>query len=232
MEKIRIGIDLDHVIRDINRQIVKYYQKDIDESIDIDDVDYKDDVIKNVCHFDSKDELGVFLYEDYPLEIFGHAGQIDRNLSRDINLWMGKLTNQEDYDVELFFYSMKERDLTIQSSYFFLSKIGSRVRKVVFPRSIEELNGLGDVFITAYAENARSLYMMGKKVIYIKTHCNGAGLKYADASYDSLREFLDDEDKLNNVVKIAGKCQKQKKTRLSWTSMRSWISFFLQMKKK
>lgn len=232
MEKIRIGIDLDHVIRDINRQIVKYYQKDIDESIDMDDVDYKDDVIKNVCHFDSKDELSVFLYEDYPLEIFGHAGQVDRNLSRDINLWMGKLTNQEVYDVELFFYSMKERDLTIQSTYFFLSKIGSRVRKVVFPRSIEELNDLGDVFITAYAENARSLHKMGKKVIYIKTHCNSAGLKYVDASYDSLRDFLDDEDKLNNVVKIAGKCQKQKKTRLSWMSMRSWISFFLRMKKK
>ena len=123
MEKIRIGIDLDHVIRDINRQIVKYYQKDIDESIDMDDVDYKDDVIKNVCHFDSKDELSVFLYEDYPLEIFGHAGQVDRNLSRDINLWMGKLTNQEVYDVELFFYSMKERDLTIQSSYFFLATL-------------------------------------------------------------------------------------------------------------
>ena len=232
MEKIRIGIDLDHVIRDINRQIVKYYQKDIDESIDIDDVDYKDDVIENVCHFDSKDELDIFLYEEYPLEVFGHAGQVDRNLSRDINLWMEKLTNQEVYDVELFFYSMKEQNLTIQSTYFFLSKIGSRVRKVVFPKSIEELNDLGDVFITAYEKNAKSLHKMGKKVIFIKTHCNGAGLKYADTSYDSLREFLDDEEKLNNVAKIAGKCQKQKKAKLSWMSMRSWISSFLPMRKK
>ena len=41
MEKIRIGIDLDHVIRDINRQIVKYYQQDFDvtfEETDINDL--------------------------------------------------------------------------------------------------------------------------------------------------------------------------------------------------
>ena len=176
--------------------------------------------------------MDIFLYEEYPLEVFGHAGQVDRNLSRDINLWMEKLTNQEVYDVELFFYSMKEQNLTIQSTYFFLSKIGSRVRKVVFPKSIEELNDLGDVFITAYEKNAKSLHKMGKKVIFIKTHCNGAGLKYADTSYDSLREFLDDEEKLNNVAKIAGKCQKQKKAKLSWMSMRSWISSFLPMRKK
>ena len=96
MQKIKIGIDLDHVIRDINRQIVKYYQKDFDESIDLDEVDYLDDVINNVCHFKSKKQKEIFLYEDYPLEVFGHAGQISRNLSRDLNMWIEKLTNQEN----------------------------------------------------------------------------------------------------------------------------------------
>ena len=39
MKKIRIGIELNHVIRNINKQIVKYYQQDYDESIDLDEVD-------------------------------------------------------------------------------------------------------------------------------------------------------------------------------------------------
>ena len=48
MKKIRIGIELNHVIRNINKQIVKYYQQDYDESIDLDEVDYKDDVLKTI----------------------------------------------------------------------------------------------------------------------------------------------------------------------------------------
>lgn len=231
MKTIRIGIDLDHVIRDINRQIVKYYQKDIDNSIDLDEVDYKDDVIKKVCHFKTKREMDMFLYEDYPLEVFGHAGQMDRNLSRDLNLWIEKLTNQEEYDVDIFFYSMKEYNLTIQSSYFFLAKIGSRVRKTVFPKSLDELSLYGDVFITAYSENAKSLKKNGKKVIYIDTNFNKNGLKYADLNYKSFRDFLNDDDKLNKIGNIVETCQSKNKVKSSWTLMLSWISSLLQVKK-
>ena len=67
MKKIRIGIELNHVIRNINKQIVKYYQQDYDESIDLDEVDYKDDVLKTICHFSSDMKKIEFLYELYPL---------------------------------------------------------------------------------------------------------------------------------------------------------------------
>jgi 5'(3')-deoxyribonucleotidase len=231
MQKLRMGIDLDHVIRDINRQIVKYYQRDIDESIDLDEVDYKDDVISKVCHFKSKKEKDTFLYEDYPLEVFGHAGQVDRNLSRDLNLWMEKLTNQEEYDVDIFFYSMKEFNLTIQSSYFFLAKIGSRVRKVIFPKTIDELSEYGDVFITAYPENSKELQKKGKKVVFISTHFNEEGKKSADLNYESFREFLDDENKLNKIGNITGKCQTRNKVRSLWTLMLSCISSLLPTRK-
>lgn len=230
MKKIRVGIDLDHVIRDINRQIVKYYQRDIDESIDVDDVDYKDDVINTVCHFKTKKEKEIFLYEDYPLEVFGHAGQVDRNLSRDLNLWMEQLTNQEDYDVEFFFYSLREYNLTIQSSYFFLAKIGSRVRQVVFPKDKKELLEYGDVFITAYEDNAKFLHANGKKVIYVKTNFNKNGVKYSDLEYSSFRKFLDDENKLNKLGNIFNTCQRNKANSL-WTWMQLWISSLLQTKK-
>ena len=231
MEKIRIGIDLDHVVRDINRQIVKYYQKDIDNSIDLDEVDYSDDVINKVCHFKSKKQMDVFLYDDYPLEVFGHAGQVTRNLSRDLNLWMEKLTNQEDYDVEIFFFSMKEYNLTIQSSYFFLAKIGSRVRKVVFPKTFEELAEYGDVFITAYEENAKELNKRGKKIIYIDTKFNKGGKKYSNLGYRSFREFLDDEEKLNKIGNIIKLCQNKNKGKSFLTLTRLWISSLLPTKK-
>lgn len=231
MEKIRIGIDLDHVIRDINRQIVKYYQKDIDNSIDLDEVDYKDDVMENVCHFKSRKQKDLFLYEEYPLEVFGHAGQVDRNLSRDLNFWIEELTNQEEYDVEIFFFSMKEYKLTIQSSYFFLSKIASRVRKVIFPKSINELSLNGDVFITAYSDNAKSLKKDGKKVIFIDTNFNKDGVKYSDLEYTSFREFLDDKEKLHKITNITGKCHEKNKAKSLLTLMLSWISSSLPTRK-
>ena len=229
MKKIRICLELNHVIRNINKQIVKYYQQDYDESIDLDEVDYKDDVLKTICHFSSDMKKIEFLYELYPLEVYGHANQMERNLSRDLNAWLKELTNQEEYDVDVFFYSLKEYDITIQSSYFFLSKIGSRVRKVVFPKSIEELEEYGDVFITA---NNDVLNNISKPTVLIKMNFNKPSGKETQIVYDDFRAFLDDKKKLDNISKILDKtCQKHSKNSLL-TSMRSWISSFVQKRKE
>lgn len=197
MKKIRIGIELDHVIRNINNPIVKYYQQDYDNSVDLDEVDYGNDVLKTVCKFKSKKEMKEFLYELYPLEIFGYAPQMDRGLSRDLNEWINTLSNEEEYDVEIFFYSLKEYSLTIQSTYFFLSKIGSRVRKVIFPKSIDELREEGDIFITA---NDEVVTKINKPTILIKTKFNQKNISKAKCAYDSFREFLDDKEKLNKII--------------------------------
>ena len=41
-----IGIELNHVVRNINRQMLKYYSKDIDPSLDIEEIDDKEDVLE------------------------------------------------------------------------------------------------------------------------------------------------------------------------------------------
>ena len=103
---ITIGIELNHVVRDINKQIVKYYAK-----------------------FESKHARNNFLYIDYPYEIFGCASTVEKNLSTKITSWLSDIENIEDEDIRIAFYSLDEEALTIQSTYFFLSKIGTRVRK-------------------------------------------------------------------------------------------------------
>lgn len=196
MRKIRIGIELDHVIRDVNRQIAKCYQSEYDEGLDLDDIDYKDDVLKTVCKFKSHKEEVNFLYENYPLEIYGHANQVDMFLSRDLNLWIKSLENQEEYDVEIFFYSLYEHNITIQSTYFFLSKIGSRVRKVIFPKSVGELSSYGDIFITTSGYIAKKT---GKPIILIRMNFNNDYVGDASAVYDDFRSFLDDNGKLDKI---------------------------------
>lgn len=229
MKKIRIGIELNHVIRNINKQIAKYYQQDYDESVDLDEINYKSDVLNTVCHFKSDREKIEFLYELYPLEIYGHANQMDRSLSRDLNAWIKNLENQEEYDVEIFFYSLKEYNITIQSSYFFLSKIGSRVRKVIFPKTIDELATYGDVFITT---NNSVVENVGKPTIIIKMDFNQGVENNTSLVYEDFRSFLNDEEKLNKISVILDKeCQKHSKNTL-WTWMQSWISSFAQKKKE
>ena len=64
---------------------------------------------------------------------------MSKELPSLLNNWLSELTNYEEDDVEISFFSLNEEALTIQSSYFFLSKIGTRVRKIVFPKNIEEM---------------------------------------------------------------------------------------------
>ena len=230
-KKIRIGIELNHVIRDINKQIAKYFQEEYDESIDLDEINYKEDVLKTVCKFQSDKERIAFMYENYPLEIFGHANQMVRTLSRDLNTWVYDLSNQEDYDIEIFFYSLNEMGISIQSTYFFLSKIGSIIRKVVFPVNLDELNEYGDVFITANPDVVNYMYDHNKKVIMTKMRFNKECRDKAVYVYKDFNEFLGDEDKLNKIVKTETQCQRSNsKCSMFWTWMKSLISFSVQKK--
>jgi hypothetical protein len=198
--KLRIGIELDHVIRNINKSIAKCYAKEYDENLELDKIDYTSDVLNEVCKFQSGDEKITFLYEDYPLEIFGHAPQMTRNLSRDLNEWLLKLTDIEEKDIEVFFYSLREIDLTIQSTYFFLSKIGTRVRSVVFPMNVSELMQYGDVFITANKDVIRKCGESKKVSVLMRMGFNKESEGEATMVFDSMKEFIDNMDNVNLII--------------------------------
>lgn len=220
-QKIRIGIELDHVIRNINKQIAKYYQQDYDGSIDLDELDYKDDILNDVCEFYSKEEVRDFLYIKYPYEVFGCANECTRFLIRDLNAWDKELLNQEEYDVEIFLYSMKEFDLTIASTYFFLSKAGARIREIHMPRNYDELEKLGDIFITADPKVAS---FKKKGSIVIKNNFNQKAQDQGNLVYEDMRDFLDEDNKLNIIIE----CLKTKKQKTNscgiWTWMKSALS--------
>jgi hypothetical protein len=196
---IRIGIELNDVVRNINKQILKYYKKDIDPSLDLDEVDEKDDVFK-YAKFDSNKSRNEFIYIDYPYEIFGCAKTMTKDLQVEMNNWLNELTNYEDDNVEIYFYGLNEESLTIQSSYFFLSKIGTRVRKVIFPRDLNDLTKDTNVIVTANKKVVD--FLDGKKGIYsilINNNINSECKDKANANYDSLSDVIKDEGLLNTL---------------------------------
>ncbi|MBR6515734.1 MAG: hypothetical protein IKT40_02645 [Bacilli bacterium] len=190
---MKIGIELNNVVRDINSQILKYYKKDINKEFDDKNVD------KNVVNFidrlrfDTKKAKSDFMYIDYPYEIFGCARTMQRNLSTDLNTFAANLADREDDVYEVCLFSLKEKGLSIQSTYYFLSKIGSRIREMFFPKNGEEMWKKCDVIITTNKHIVKSKPDY-KKVVLIRTSDNGHLVDRSDLVYNSLQEILEDDD--------------------------------------
>jgi hypothetical protein len=191
---LTIGVELNHVVRNINKQIVKYYIKEKNLDIDLDDINDRDDVLNTFAKFDSKYEKNNFLFIDYPYEIFGCASTMENKLAVKITNWLTDISNIEDEDIKIIFYSMNEEALTIQSTFFFLSKIGTRVRKVIIPKSIEEVWEECDVIITARDEFFEKEIPEGKKIVLINRPFNKDYKDKAFLNYDNLSEIINDED--------------------------------------
>ena len=196
---ITIGVELNHVVRNINKQIVKYYAKEYALDVDLDDIDDREDVLKTFAKFDSKYERNNFLFIDYPYEIFGCANTMEKKLAVKITNWLTDISNIEDEDIRIIFYSMNEEAITIQSTFFFLSKIGTRVRKVIFPKSIEEVWEECDVVITARDEFFEKEIPEGKKVVLINRPFNKDCKDKAFLNYDNLTEIITDEEFFNKL---------------------------------
>ena len=114
--------------------------------------------------------------------------------------WLNELTNYEDDNVEIYFYSLNEESLTIQSSFFFLSKIGTRVRKIIFPRDLNDLTKDTDVIITANKKIVD--FLDGNDKVYsilINNNTNSECKEKVNANYDSLSDVIKDEKLLNTL---------------------------------
>lgn len=191
---LTIGVELNHVVRNINKQILKYYAKEFDPSMDWEEMDDKCDIFEKYCKFNSKYEKNNFIYIDYPYEIFGCANTAEKKLAVKITNWLSEITNIEDEDIRIIFYSLDEDAITIQSSFFFLSKIGARVRKVIFPKSINEVWEECDVVITARNQFFEEETPEGKKVVLINREFNEQNKENAFLNYDNLSDVISDNN--------------------------------------
>ena len=193
---MKIGIELNNIVRDLNKQIIKYYKKDINQSFDDKNVNYNVTNIIDNIDFKSKKAKFEYMYVDYPYEIFGCAPTTHRNLAVTINNWLISLGNKEDdkYDVKLF--SLKEEALSIQSTYYFLSKIGCRVR--------DDITALCNKTIITLNERIIDNKPEGKVVVLINKDDNKNLQGKVDLHYDSLFDLISDTEFINKVKQIEG----------------------------
>jgi hypothetical protein len=145
---MRIGIEINGVLRNTLGKIEQTYQKfmiDKTEGIeDADDFEYKITTpinsleIKNHFTFRDDEELYSFLYEEFPMEIFGHSQSTEYSTFNDLNDIYHRLRDNND-----FIIVSDEIGKSKPASLFFLSKFGCEFEKVKF-YSTSTLNSMWD----------------------------------------------------------------------------------------
>jgi hypothetical protein len=119
-------------------------------------------------NFQSIDEFNKFLYFDFPIEIYGHAGLSYSHAATELNSFIF-----ENKDVKVTLVGLSEKGKAKPATLFFLSKNGIMADNVIFssPNDIKKLWKKCDVWITDDI-NVVSQCPFHKKVIKFNTFYN------------------------------------------------------------
>lgn len=197
---MKIAIDLNDVIRSYSKTFGKYYKKAKDNTINLEEINLNTNDLSEVFSFNTIDDYYRFLYEDYPFEIFGAAPPIDKNLPSNFNNWLNNVISNLDINepIDFIIVSAMEYGLTIQSTYFFLSKIGCRVREVYMPKDSHTIWDKCDILITA---NPKLLNCKPENKISIKINMPYNSDCKSDYAFNDLEEFISDKNNIINLIK-------------------------------
>ena len=170
---MRIGIELNGVLRDTLKKIQQEYEKwylNNPFKEENEEEDFKHEVmsdltsldIMNHLKFKNEDELYDFLYKEHTMEIFGHAGSVEPSGLVELNEFY--LDMRESHDIIVV---SDEIGKSKPASLFFISKFGCLVESVKF-YSESTINSLWDSVDILLTANPKLLLNHPKNKIVIK----------------------------------------------------------------
>lgn len=134
---MRIGIDVNGVLRNTFSKLESVYKKYMIDKVDgiETDSEFIYEVISPIVnenyleHFKFKDEadLNTFLYEEFSMEIFGHAGSSETMTFNDLNEFYLDFRNKHDIIIV-----SNEIAKSKPATLFFLSKFGCQIETIKF----------------------------------------------------------------------------------------------------
>lgn len=172
----KIGIEVNGVLRDTIEKFRQLYEKhmienyesensnqtftlDLSGNTSVDETEetfeYKiitpidSHILKNHFMFKSDEELYDFMFEDFPMQLFGHAGSTETFTFNDLNDFYIK--NRDNFEIYII---SDEIGKSKPATLFFLSKFGCLIENIKFYSSstIENMWETVDVLLTANPE--------------------------------------------------------------------------------
>ena len=190
---MRISIDVNGVLRDTLGKIEQIYQKffieDYVKEENEEEFEYSMDLpvtsidLINHFKFKNKEDLFSFLYVDFPMNIFGHAGSSENSTFHVLNEIYLDLRDSHDLNI-----ISDEIGKSKPATLFFLSKYGCQLETVKFYSTITEdwVWNNSDIIVTSNPK------LLEKKVdgkILVKYETSYNTESYSDYSIKSLEEF-------------------------------------------
>jgi hypothetical protein len=190
---MRIAIEINGVLRNTLDKIQQTYQKymiDITEGIEEEDSIIREIKLpidslnlRNHFTFIDDEELYSFLYEDFPMEIFGHSQSTEYQTFNDLNDIYVNLRDNHD----LLIVS-DEMGRSKPASLFFLSKFGCQVEKVKFYSNLT-INSMWDEIDVLLTSNPALLLEHPTDKILIKYQTEYNKHIESTHSISNLKEF-------------------------------------------
>jgi len=167
---MKIGIELNGVLRDTLKKIQQEYEKWYIENPFNENEEFQYEVISDLTSlnisehlkFKNEDELYDFLYKEHTMEIFGHAGSVETSGMIDFNDFY--LDVRDNHDVLIV---SDEIGKSKPASLFFISKFGCLVELVKF-YSESTINSLWDSVDVLLTANPKLLLNHPENKIVIK----------------------------------------------------------------
>ena len=191
---MRIGIEINGVLRDTIGKLEQVYQKYfIDKWEGFDEQEFKYEMTLPVTslnlkdHFKFKDdeEFFSFLYEENAMEIFGHAGSTETFTFNDFNNFYLDFRSENDVII-----ISDEIGKSKPATLFFLSKFGCLTEEIKF-YSNSTINSMWDRIDVLLTANPDLLLNHPENVRVIKFNTEyNKNIEYTD-SIDTLKEFSD-----------------------------------------
>ena len=175
---MRIGIEINGVLRNTIGKIEQTYEKFLLSKTDgiEGDADFKYEMdlpvtslnLQDHFKFKEPEDLFSFLYEEFPMEVFGHSQSTEYATFNDLNEVYINLRDNHD-----FIIVSDEIGRSKPASLFFLSKFGCQLERVFF-YSNYTINSMCDVIDVLLNSNPALLleYPSDKIVIKFETEYN------------------------------------------------------------
>jgi hypothetical protein len=219
---MKIAIEINGVLRDTIEKFKQVYEKhmidedsdesyvlpttfNIDESgnteteISNDKFEYK--IVSEVTslnlseHFSfrSKEDYFSFMYEEFPMNIFGHAPSTEMTTFNDLNDFYNEFRDEHEITI-----ISDEMGKSKPASLFFLSKFGCLVENIIFYNSVTKDKVLSsfDLIVTS---NPELIINYSNKVSVIKYNTSYNKQVDAKNSISRLRELADTIKSITNV---------------------------------
>lgn len=196
---MKIGIDINNVVRDTLKRIEQIYEKWYIEnpffSEELDDFEYK--IISPVTTLDLKSHLAFkndehlydFLYTEHTMEIFGHAGSVEYSTFHDLNDFY--LEMRDNHEIILVSDEMgKSKPATL----FFISKFGCLVENISFysEQTKNLLWNKVDVLLTANPDLLLNKPQTKTLIKFVTSYNNEVSCEYTIENIKQLKNKIEE----------------------------------------